>query len=752
MLNSAVAVAEPPHEVDVDLQELILSLSRFWSEHGCVVQQAYDIEVGAGTMHPETFLRVIGPEPYRVAYVQPSRRPADARFGENPFRFGKHLQMQVILKPSPDNVQALYLESLAALGIDPGVHDVRFEEDNWESPTLGAWGVGWQVLLDGMEITQFTYFQQAGGIDLKPISAELTYGLERIAMFLQRKDNGFEMRWGGGLDYGKVRHQDEVELSRYAFDVADVAMLRRHFEDWEREAGRCLEQEEPLVIPGLEAALKMSHLFNLMDARGAVAVTERVALIGRVRKIAVRSAKAYLEQRERLGFPLGTGNGKQNGKTGGGSKTAGRGGAMSKAEFLLELLCEEIPANALPGAREQLRTAFEAELRDAGLDGAAVASYSTVRRLIVQIADLPAVQPDREEEVTGPPVKAAYTPDGSPTPAAVGFAKGQGVPVDSLRVVKGPKGDLVAATRQLPGCPIPDVLGEISSRVVRGLHFPKTMRWEGASTPSCGPSTTWLPYSGPGVFTARVPVELFGVPATTGTFGHRTVAPERIELLGTGGFGAYRALLLKSGVEIGHEERRAVLEEKSRALAIEVGCEVRPDSGLLAELVELVEHPGVLRGAIAERFLQLPEEVLDHHAAAPSEVPRADQWGSCRPVLRGGVRPPRRPRFLDSAGKRVGRGRPPDGCGVLLRPGSEGTPRLAQRVAVEGALPPEARHVRRQGREDRPARRDDRGHFGREDRLEAPGARLRAREGGSRDCDGPRVSLTLSRAYSRPGN
>jgi glycyl-tRNA synthetase alpha chain len=293
----------------VDLQDLILSLSRFWGEHGCVLQQPYDLEVGAGTMHPETFLRVLGPEPYHVAFVQPSRRPADARFGENPFRLGKHLQMQVILKPSPSDVQELYLKSLTALGIDPSTHDVRFEEDNWESPTLGAWGVGWQVLLDGMEITQFTYFQQAGGIDLRPISAELTYGLERIAMFLQRKDSIYDITWGGGVEYGRVRHQDEVELSRYAFNVADVAMLRRHFQDWEGEAGRCLDQEEPLVVPGLEATLKMSHLFNLMDARGAVAVTERVALIGRVRKLAVRCAKAFVEQRERLGFPLLGGQG-----------------------------------------------------------------------------------------------------------------------------------------------------------------------------------------------------------------------------------------------------------------------------------------------------------------------------------------------------------------------------------------------------------------------------------------------------------
>jgi len=288
----------------VDLQTLILELSRFWGEQGCVLQQPYDIELGAGTMHPETILRVLGPEPYRVAYVQPSRRPADARFGENPFRLGKHLQLQVILKPSPDDVQDLYLRSLTALGIDPRVHDVRFEEDNWESPTLGAWGVGWQVLLDGMEISQFTYFQQAGGIDLAPISAEITYGLERIAMFLQRKDSIYDIEWGGGLTYGKVRHQDEVELSHYAFETADVEMLRRHFDDWEREAVRCLEGEGLLVVPALEAALKMSHLFNLLDARGAVAVTERVGLIGRVRKLAVRCAKAHVAQREAMGFPL----------------------------------------------------------------------------------------------------------------------------------------------------------------------------------------------------------------------------------------------------------------------------------------------------------------------------------------------------------------------------------------------------------------------------------------------------------------
>ncbi len=289
----------------MDLQTLILDLQHYWADHGCVIQQPLDLEVGAGTMHPESFLRVLGPEPYQVAYVQPSRRPADARYGENPFRLGRHLQLQVILKPSPDDVQELYLQSLEALGIEPALHDIRFEEDNWESPTLGAWGVGWQVLLDGMEITQFTYFQQAGGVELRPVSAELTYGLERIAMFLGRKDSIYDIEWGAEVPYGLIRLIDERESSTYGFEVADVDMLRRHLDDWEREAGRCLDHDPPLVVPALEAALKMSHLFNLMDARGAVSVTERVGLIARVRRNAIRIAGAYLGQRETLGHPLG---------------------------------------------------------------------------------------------------------------------------------------------------------------------------------------------------------------------------------------------------------------------------------------------------------------------------------------------------------------------------------------------------------------------------------------------------------------
>ena len=285
------------------LQELILGLYDFWAQQGCVLQQPYDLEVGAGTMHPETFLRVLGPEPWRVGYVQPCRRPADTRYGENPFRLGKHYQFQVILKPSPKDVQAIYVKSLAALGIDLRLHDLRFEEDNWEAPTLGAWGVGWQVMLDGMEITQFTYFQQAGGLDLDPISAEITYGLERIAMFLGLSRSVYDVKWApGGPSYGQVRHQDEVEFSKYYFEVADVEFVQTRFNGHEKEAIRCLQ--EGLVLPAYESTLKCSHLFNLLDARGAVSVTERVGLIKRIRRLAVSCAKAYVESREKLGFPL----------------------------------------------------------------------------------------------------------------------------------------------------------------------------------------------------------------------------------------------------------------------------------------------------------------------------------------------------------------------------------------------------------------------------------------------------------------
>jgi len=279
-----------------------MALQKFWADRGCVIHQPYDLEVGAGTFHPATFLRVLGPEPWRAAYVEPSRRPTDGRYGENPNRLQHYYQFQVIIKPSPLDIQEIYLDSLKSFGLEPLEHDIRFVEDDWESPTLGACGLGWEVWLDGMEITQFTYFQQAGGIDLKPVSVEITYGIERIAMYLQGIDNVFELEWTKGIKYGDIHHRSEVEYSFYNFEEADVPMLFNLFAQYEKEAMRLIEKN--LVLPAYDYCLKCSHTFNLLEARGAISVTERTSYIARVRNLARLTAEAYLKQRETMGYPL----------------------------------------------------------------------------------------------------------------------------------------------------------------------------------------------------------------------------------------------------------------------------------------------------------------------------------------------------------------------------------------------------------------------------------------------------------------
>jgi glycyl-tRNA synthetase alpha chain len=286
----------------MNFQEIILTLNRFWSEQNCIIQQPYDVEKGAGTMNPATFLRALGPEPWRVAYVEPSRRPTDGRYGENPNRLQHYYQYQVILKPSPDDVLEVYLESLRAIGIDPDEHDIRFVEDNWESPTLGAWGLGWEVWLDGMEITQFTYFQQCGGIDCHPVCAEITYGLERLATFIQGVDSVYDITWVDGITYRDIHHQSEVEHSHYNFELADTGMLFKLFDMYEQEAQIVIGKG--FILPAYDYVLKCSHTFNLLDARGAISVTERTGFIARVRNLARLCAQAYVEQREAMGYPL----------------------------------------------------------------------------------------------------------------------------------------------------------------------------------------------------------------------------------------------------------------------------------------------------------------------------------------------------------------------------------------------------------------------------------------------------------------
>ena len=283
-------------------QQLIARLSEFWDRQGCALLQPYDMEVGAGTFHTATFLRAIGPEPWKAAYVQPSRRPKDGRYGENPNRLQHYYQYQVVMKPSPADIQERYLASLAALGINALEHDIRFVEDDWESPTLGAWGLGWEVWLDGMEVTQFTYFQEVGSLECRPVLGEITYGLERLAMYLQGKDSVYDLVWTPGVSYGDIYHQNEVEQSRYNFELASAEMLTRHFGDFEAEAKRLVEAQ--CVLPAYEMVMKCSHAFNLLDARGAISVAERAATIGRVRALSRAVAQAYYASREKLGFPM----------------------------------------------------------------------------------------------------------------------------------------------------------------------------------------------------------------------------------------------------------------------------------------------------------------------------------------------------------------------------------------------------------------------------------------------------------------
>lgn len=286
----------------MNFQNVILTLQNFWASRGCAIQQPMDVECGAGTFNPATFLRVIGPEPWKAAYVEPSRRPTDGRYGENPNRLQHYFQFQVILKPSPDDVQALYLDSLRALGIDPAEHDIRFVEDDWESPTLGAWGLGWEVWLNGMEVTQFTYFQQVGGVDLWPTSVEITYGLERLCMYLQEKESVYDLQWSDSVTYGDIYHRNEVEMSCYNFEKSDASMLFNFFSSYEAECKRLCE--EKLLLPAYDYCLKCSHSFNLLDARGAISITERTKYIGRVRALAVAVAHLYADQRKEMGYPM----------------------------------------------------------------------------------------------------------------------------------------------------------------------------------------------------------------------------------------------------------------------------------------------------------------------------------------------------------------------------------------------------------------------------------------------------------------
>ena len=582
----------------LDFQSIIMTLEKFWAERGCLIWQPYHTEVGAGTMNPATSLRVLGPETWNVGYVEPSIRPDDGRYGENPNRFYQHIQYQVILKPDPGNPQELYLASLEALGIDPDREDIRFVEDNWKSPVLGAWGLGWEVWLNGLEITQFTYFQQSGGQTLDPVSVELTYGLERIAMALQEVKDFRNIRWNEVLSYGDIQLQSEQQFSKYAFELADVENLRNMYRLYEEEAERCLDQAQ--VLPAHDYVLKCSHTFNLLDTRGAVGVTERQTFFHRMRDLSRRVAEAYLEERQRLEYPLLEGE-ETRGRAAGG-ETPGSP-PQKEAPFFLEIGTEELPPGDVEDALSQLQEAVPEMLEDLRLDCAASRVMATPRRLVVYVEDLAPQQQDLEELVKGPPADRAYDQEGQPTRAAEGFARSKGVDVEDLEVLEMDGGRYVAAVEREQGREAGEVLAEALPGLIAELNFGQSMRWNQTNVQFSRPIRWLTAFHGRQCLAFRYA----GVSSGPSTRGLRFLEPRELSLTSPGG---YFEVLAEQGILLDHDQRAEVIAGQIQVLAEEVGGMIPEDPELLQEVTHLVEAPTALRGEFNPEYLDLPREVL----------------------------------------------------------------------------------------------------------------------------------------------
>lgn len=585
-------------------QDIMMTLQKFWAEKGCLIWQPYYTQVGAGTMNPATALRVLGPEPWNVAYVEPSIRPDDGRYGENPNRMQMHYQFQVILKPDPGNPQEIYLQSLEALGIDTRRHDIRFVEDNWESPALGAWGLGWEVWLDGQEITQFTYFQQAGGQVLDPVSVEITYGLERIAIALQRVGSFRDIRWNQTYTDGDVNLQAEQEHSKYYFEIADVDRLRLMYDLFEAEANVCLEQR--LVLPAHDYVLKCSHTFNVLDTRGAIGVTERQAFFGRMRDLSRRVANAYIEHRQQLGFPwLG-----RPGLTNASlremprlDKSAASLPPGKSAPFLLEIGTEELPVADLDSVLEQLETRLPEWLHQLRLSFEKIHVWGTPRRLVVYVENLAAYQTDNEMIVKGPPAAKAFLPDGTPTPAAQGFARSKGLTVNDLQIRNLDGGEYVSVVIREEGKPAAQVLAETLPDFIAALRFEKTMRWNASNIAFSRPIRWLLALYGDG----HIPFQYAGISSGSLTRGLRFFQPLEYQVHS---IEAYFDFLHQQGIVLDPQERKKMIWEQVLHQAESVKGEVIKDDALLAEVTNLVEAPTALLGRFDPSFLELPPEVL----------------------------------------------------------------------------------------------------------------------------------------------
>ncbi len=587
------------------MQAALLGLSEFWAARGCAVVQPYNTEVGAGTMNPATFLRVLGPEPWNVGYVEPSVRPDDSRYGDNPNRLQTHTQFQVILKPEPGNPQELYLESLVHLGIDVAAHDIRFVEDNWESPALGAWGLGWEVWLDGQEITQFTYFQQAGGIVLDPPATEITYGMERILMALHSIDHFKDIPYasapnGAVITYGELFAQGEYEWSTFYLDTAEVDLLRLQLAQHEAEARRLIELELP--IPAHSQILKCSHAFNVLDARGAMGTTERATAFASMRRLAHDVAELWRDRREELGHPLGRGDEPDAAPT----LPAAPAAADGPRAFFLELGVEELPAADVAQARVTLETALVEALGATDLEVGQVAVVGTPRRLVATISEVAPREPETTVVTRGPKVAAAFDGDGHPTKAAEGFARGRGTTIDALTRVTVKGEEHLAFETAGGGRSAAEVLADVVPTALGRLRFGKNMRWRPGTDLAFSRPVRWLvalvgddvvPTAWAGLAAGRETRLFRSTGAPTATFASAETA---------------LATLADGGIVASPVERRTQIVDGASALATAVDGTVDVDrwARLIDEVVDLVEAPTPVMGSFDPDHLALPPEVL----------------------------------------------------------------------------------------------------------------------------------------------
>ncbi|KAJ0968595.1 hypothetical protein J5N97_025512 [Dioscorea zingiberensis] len=594
-LNSSIKASSVP-----TFQQAIQRLQEYWASVGCTIMQCSNTEVGAGTMNPLTFLRVLGPEPWNVAYVEPSIRPDDSRYGDNPNRLQRHTQFQVILKPDPGNSQDLFIRSLSALGIDVNEHDIRFVEDNWESPVLGAWGLGWEVWMDGMEITQFTYFQQAGSLPLLPVSVEITYGLERIIMLLQGVDHFKKIKYADGITYGELFLENEKEMSAYYLEHANISHIQNHFENFEEEARTLLSLG--LAIPAYDQLLKTSHAFNILDSRGFIGVTERARYFGRMRSLARQCAQLWVRTRETLGHPLGICsevNHVDYPKT---TKEEVQKVGDATREFVLEIGTEEMPPSDVIDASEQLKISIAQMLDKQRLAHGEVFACGTPRRLMIRVQNLRSKQAENELEIRGPPVAKAFDQQGNPTKAAEGFCRKYCLSTDDIYKKLDGKTEYAYVRVKESARFALEVLAEDIPNIISNISFPKSMRWN-SKVMFSRPIRWILALYGDNI----VPFEFAGILSGRLSCGLRNSASAVFEVESAE---TYPKNLVKTGVLIDMKERKEKIVSDSTSLAESVGgCLVMSDN-LLDEVVNLVEAPVPVLGKFDESFLELPKDIL----------------------------------------------------------------------------------------------------------------------------------------------